>query len=349
MKQDVMSKWLNRIKWLRRPQRDGRPEVAAPWERVDHSKRADKSGRAEVSVLEEWLKRLGLSGRFKLPNRKKVNNGDFVRRKHYRLLLVDLSSLKTVFEVRGRRFGLWAFGIMVFLVVGAIWIAALLYTPLRNVLPVKMQADLRDEYVNLSTRLDSAAAAASINDQYANNLLAILSDTVLSEAPVFVAVDSMMAQRIPVDSLKEASENERNFVKRYEDSERFNLSVLAPIAAEGMIFYPPVTGTESESRISESGIPSVEIKTARTTPVSAIYRGTVLTTYFTAGKGITIVIQHPNEFVSVYSGIADSFVARGEKVNAGMRIGMAMEDRYPLFFELWHNGAPLPPTDYISL
>lgn len=303
----------------------------------------------KFNLSHKWLNRLGLASHIKLPNRKIANNGDFVRRKRYRLSMVNLSSLKTVFEIRGRRLSLWSLGILVFLIVGAIWIVALLYTPLRNVLPVKMQADLRDEYVHLSARLDSAAAAASINDQYANNLLAILSDTALAEAPVFVAVDSMMLQRMPVDSLKEASENERNFVKRYEDSERFNLSVLAPIAAEGMIFYPPVTGMESELRISDSGIPSVEIKTARTTPVSAIYRGTVLTTFYTAGKGITIVIQHPNEFVSVYSGIADSFVARGEKVNAGMRIGMAMEDRYPLFFELWHNGAPLPPTDYINL
>ena len=40
-------------------------------------------------------------------------------------------------------------------------------------------------------------------------------------------------------------------------------------------------------------------------------------------------------------------MAKGEKVMAGSRIGVAQQDCGPLAIELWHNGTPLPPEQYI--
>lgn len=270
-------------------------------------------------------------------------NGDFKRRPRYRLSIVNLSSLRTIFELRVRIGGLVAVAIAAVLLIGVAWWLAFMYTPLRNALPVKMGAELRQDYTHLSTRLDSANAGMAITGQYTRNILDILQDSVrYVDQP-----DTAFAQTLPIDSLMEASEAERSFVRRFEEEERYKLSVLAPIAADGMTFYPPVAGVEVESRVSDAGVPSVQVLPSRSTPVSAAYRGTVVSTYFTTGRGITVVVQHPAEFVTIYSGLAETFVAKGEKVEAGSRIGVAQQDNGPLTIELWHNGTPLQPEQYI--
>lgn len=265
--------------------------------------------------------------------------GDFVRRRRFKLALINLSSLSEVWKVRGRKWSLITAACVAFVIIGMLWILAFVYTPLRNVLPAKLQADLRDNYVVLSARLDSVQEAADANSRFALNIIEILTDSV--PEPVVTETPSTL----PLDSLMDASKAERSFVQRFEDAERYNLSVLAPIAASGMSFYPPVTGLEAETNFTDAGVPYMRVQTGNATPVSAVYRGTVVNSYFTTGAGITLAVQHPNDFISIYSGLAETFVTKGDKVNAGTRLGLA--SRYPMTFELWHNGSPLPPLDYV--
>ncbi len=279
------------------------------------------------------------------PRWRRSANGDFVRRQRYDISVVNTASQARVFRAKGRPWGLLACALALFLAIGGLWLILFIYTPLRNVLPFKMQSDLRDEYVDLNSRLDDANDAARINQQYIDNVWAILHDSL----PEAEAPSAAEPEAVPLDSLLQASGRERSFVARFENAERFNVSVLSPLAAEGMTFYPPVMGISAEDKVNDAGIPYIWAMPAKSSPVSAIYRGTVLNTYFTTGKGITVVIQHPNDFVSEYSGLAESFVTRGDKVVAGSRIGLAQEKRYPFVFELWHNGSPLPPRDYILM
>lgn len=280
-----------------------------------------------------------LAARF-LPRRKA--NGDFVRRRRFKIAITNLSSLSEVWSVRGRKWSLITAAVVASAIIGIVWILAFVYTPLRNVLPARLQSDLRDNYVDLSARLDSMQEASAANQRFVQNIIDILSDSVPD--PVITETPTTL----PLDSLSEASKAERSFVQRFEDAERYNLSVLAPIAAAGMSFFPPVLGVQFESNYSDAGVPYITLRSGKATPVSAVYRGTVISANFITGMGVTLAIQHPNDFVSVYTGLSDVFVTKGDKVNAGTRIGMASETRYPLTFELWHNGSPLPPLDYIS-
>ena len=143
-----------------------------------------------------------------------------------------------------------------------------------------------------------------------------------------------------------ATEAERQFVRSYEEEERFNLSVLSPIAAEGMIFTSPVTSSTSiEPMPSQS--PGVRIKGGSNLPVAAVYRGSVIAVNPQPDGTTSVILQHPNDFISIYSGLDDVFVGKGKKVAAGQRIGHS-QGKTPVVFELWHNGTALNPEDYIS-
>ncbi|MCM1451231.1 MAG: M23 family metallopeptidase [Clostridium sp.] len=279
------------------------------------------------------------------------HKGDFVRRPRYRLALENLSALSRVWEFKASRRGMALAAVALFAATGVFWFVIYVYTPLRGVLPVGMSYDLREDYDEMSLRLDSALEAQRIADAYTQNIERVLllsADTALSTTdPQPTPQEASTPKLLPLDSLIEASAAERSFVSRFEQAERYNLSVLSPIVAEGMTFFPPIAGIPIEDRVSDAGIPSIAAAAGRVFPVSAAYRGTVLNSYFTTGRGLTLVVQHPNDFVSIYSGLSETFASRGDKLNAGARVGLA--GKYPFSFELWHNGSPLPVRDYIMM
>lgn len=278
---------------------------------------------------------------------RRNGGGDFTPRRRYRLSLDRTSSLTRLTSFSGSKFAMIMFGIGVFILAGLIWLAAVVYTPLRNLLPKQFTVELRDRYTAMSARLDSVADLNYSYGNYVSNLRSILTDSIdtLSRKGDKSIAD---IQDIPIDSLLPPTDREKTFVRSFEDEERFNLSVLSPIAAEGMTFYAPLTAAGADIALSKGDLPYVTISTASPAGVSAIYRGTVVNRSYTSGKGFTVTIQHPNDFISVYSGLSEAFCVKGSKVVTGERIGLTNGKKYPFSFELWHNGSPLAPEEYIS-
>lgn len=273
------------------------------------------------------------------------SHGDFKRRKRYRVEVVNSSSLDSVFEWRCSRAQLVLGCVGAMVLIGMVAVAMVNMSPLRRVLPSAMSASLRDDYEQMSMRLDSMYESSNAALSYAMNISRILQAS--EDSAMQSDASKQEVSTLPLDSLMEASAAERAFVQRFEDEERYNLSVLAPIAATGMTFYPPVIGVQPEAGVSEGGIPYLRFDGDRTA-VSAAYRGTVINSYYTSERGVTVSVQHPNDFITIYSGLSDAFVTRGDKVNAGTRLGENRDASRPLIFELWHNGTPLQAAEYIS-
>lgn len=273
--------------------------------------------------------------------------GDFTPFRRYRLSLDRTSSLTRLASVSGSKFTMILLAVLAFVVAGGLWLAIFVYTPVRNLLPERFTVELRDMYEDMSVRLDSVADVTNSYNRYFDNLHAILSDSIPTSV---TASDASAAdlRDLPLDSLLPPTDREKNFVTSFEDEERFNLSVLSPIAAEGMTFFPPISAPNVEMVSAAGDIPSISVATTSPTGVSAIYRGTVVNRTYTSVRGYTVMIQHPNDFVSIYSGLSEVFCSKGNKVTAGERIGLTGGSGHPFTFELWHNGSPLLPTDYIT-
>lgn len=267
----------------------------------------------------------------------------------YRLQLVDDSHMSTLWSISGSRGRMLLLAIILFFIITISGAALLGMTPLRTMLPGYLKRSQRYEMTDMSTRVDSLSRLAAVNNRYMDNLVAILNDEIDIDSIRQAYTDSINRLQLPVDSLLGTSNAEREFVRRYEQRERFNVSVLSPVVAEGMVFYPAVrspitTANEPSGRVSYQLSPS--------SPVSAIYRGTVIDSHYVPGEGYTMVIQHPHDFISRYTGIAEPMVGQGAKVNTGARIGLTSnarpDDRPPLTLEMWFNGSQLDPTEYID-
>ncbi|MFG6385510.1 MAG: M23 family metallopeptidase [Muribaculaceae bacterium] len=246
-------------------------------------------------------------------------------RRRWRVEIINENTLARVWSMRLSEFKAWIAGGALIAAIGSLIAVILIFTPIRSLLSGELPGDLRDRYTELALKLDSVSERARISEAYSANIVAILTDSV-SEDDVRRRVETSVAT---TDSFITASEREKQFVQQFESRERFNLSVLSPIAAEGMIFEAP-TATD-----------------AGTGNVCAIYRGTVIALdYGSNGLGV-IAIQHPNDFISVYSNLSDTYVEKGAKILAGQRIGASTTDA-PLLFELWHSGTLLDTPKYIK-
>lgn len=248
-------------------------------------------------------------------------------RRRLRLQVVNENSLTSVVSVHlsGGRL-IFAVALAIIAMAAILW-CILFFTPLRQHMPGQLEGNLRHRYEAAAMRLDSLSRLVAIDHEYARNLRAILCDSLPGSN---VAVSEIDRPGFEADSLADATERERSFVRSFEETERYNVSVLSPIAAEGMIFESPSPDTAGASGA-----------------VAAVYRGTVISVTYDASGRATVTVQHPNDFISIYKPLYDTYVNKGSKVVAGQRIGRTTISA-PLVFELWHGGSPLDPSVYVN-
>lgn len=269
----------------------------------------------------------------------------------YTLRIDDSSRLRTVASVHFSPFTLaLAF---VGIIASAIGLVSLLLaiTPLRNIIAEETDDGFissdEERLEAIVLKLDSLQNQTTLNDSYIANITQVLDITRTSTDSLRAGV---LLNSLPVDSLMTGSPAERRFVASMEEKENYNLKVLSPIAAEGMIFSSPIEGgivaEDSQNRFCMRFIAPVG------TGVCAIADGNVVDTYFSSGT-YKIIVQHSNGFMSRYSDLGTPLVETGAHVYSGQIISTPKNGRgaaaagAPIGIEMWHDGTPVYPADYI--
>ena len=115
----------------------------------------------------------------------------------------------------------------------------------------------------------------------------------------------------------------------------------------------PVSGVvTSHFSIADSRF-GMTIAASAEAPVSAVAAGTVVVVSWSPESGHMIVVQHDRNLVTIYKQLANATVSAGQRVSAGEVIGYnsgtADDDSLTgqIEFELWDDGKPVDPMNYI--
>ena len=273
----------------------------------------------------------------KIPRARSYRNPE-----RYRLDFIKENTFNRVWSIRLTRPKAILGLCLVVAAIAALITVIILFTPVRRLLPGQLAGDLRSGYIDVTMRLDSLSETARVNDAYIRNIATVLAGEPTANPDTVTTGENTGPYP---DSILRASEAEKEFARRYEQTERYNLSVLAPLAADGMVFGAPTGGGVSYSDLIPGG---VRLHGPGAFPLCAIYRGTVIACISDAQGRYTLVIQHPNDFVTVYSGLGQVYVQRGSKVVAGQRIAAAIAGQ-SVDFEFCHNGTMLDPAEYLPM
>lgn len=282
--------------------------------------------------------------------KQKRRNIRFKTPKRYRLSLFNENGLNRIWTVKMGRKRLILLITVAVLAVFSAGVMLISLTPLRTFLPGYLTGSERRHLLQVDARADSLARQLEIYDSYLNNVSAIMTGD--------IAADSMMTaanRSVPSDSLAASQDSvaltgrsavESEFVRMYSERENFILEDRQELLAEAPLFVPPVRDAMVTAG-DNPAVPHIEI-TEAVTGVYAINRGTVIDQYMDRDKGYVVIIQHPDGYLSRYSGLSKIYTRTGVAIDADSRIGQYRKDSgVPLQFELRRDGQALRPLDYI--
>jgi len=279
-----------------------------------------------------------------------MDNQQDKRNRNYRLSLIDATSHERLWSLRFSRstFLVASISAVVIVVVGLYCLIA--YTPIRTFIPGYPDAHSRRQAVQNSLRIDSLETRILQWELYSENLRRVMS----GEAPI--RMDSLIlsnqASRSTVDSLYLAV---RDSILRADitSREQFNLTgTRRNLPIEAMSFFVPLKGVLSRG-FEPSVHPWVDITAPAGTPVMAVLDGTVVFTGWDEETGYTLAIQHKGDILSIYKNNQKVLRQSGDVVKGGTPVGMVASSASltkgdHLHFELWYDGQPVDPAQYIS-
>lgn len=276
-------------------------------------------------------------------------------RHKFRITVFNDRTFEKVWQTRLSKLGTIALvgTAMIFLV--ALTTVLIAFTNLKEFIPGYPDGNMRRNIIMTAYRLDSLEKELQIRDQYFNNINAIISgkepDDYQSLQDTSMNYENITFNKSSEDSVLRAE---------VEEEEKYNLSTFMNsnnnLTANNVVnkhFFSPIKGLiTSKFNPSENHF-GTDVVSEPDAVVSAVLDGTVIMAEWTLETGYVIQLQHSNNIISVYKHNAEllkdvgSVVKAGEKISIIGNSGELYTSGPHLHFELWNDGVPLDPEDYI--
>lgn len=307
--------------------------------------------RFDVSILYLYA---DISPMVEKDNKKKLKWYQKLRNK-YRLVILNDETFEERLSFRLSRMNVFVFLGSLAIILVSLTIMIIAFTPLREFIPGYMDPEVPKRLYALQKQADSLEKDVERKTVYIENIRSIiegnvLGDTVVQEANTEINYDTVQLQKSRNDSL---------FRAEYERENRYNLYIyeddnpFEEVSLANLNFYAPLKGTVTNNFNLVENHYGIDLVSGSDKTVKATLDGTVILSDWTLETGYVIGIQHGNNFVSIYKHNSDLLKRIGNYVKAGEPIAIVGETGElstgpHLHFELWFNGAPVNPRDYIT-
>ncbi len=269
----------------------------------------------------------------------------------YRVSITNENTLEETWYTRLSRFSVLIFVTAFFLTTFIILTLIIFITPLRYYLPGFQDSGNRIAMIQQSMRLDSLDKEIRLRDAY----LVVLRDNMLgaTHTDTVKPLDSIeLKERATV--VMEKTKREEEFVRKYEETEKYNLGTIVQTSNEKMyVFFRPVSGVVASTFSPKEGEFGIKIITSPQETVKSVLEGRVIYTGYTFENEWVIQVLHDNEYISLYKNNTRLLKQTGDYVKAGESIaitgseGDKSSNKF-FYFEIWKKGNPINPQDMIT-
>jgi len=269
----------------------------------------------------------------------------------YRMVVLNEDTFEERFSFRLTKLNVFvAVGLSAIFLIAATTIL-IAFTPLREYIPGYSSANLKEKATNLAYTSDSLQKVIRLNDQYLNSIKNALTGELDLDQ---LNRDSILNQPITDVEYEEINRIKADSLLREEVAQEDKYNIL-PTATDNINFslFPPVKGNISESYSIEDKHYAVDIVTTRNSPIKSVADGRVIFAEWTAETGYVIIIEHSYGLLSVYKHNASLTKSQGDMVRGGEVVATAgntgeLTTGPHLHFELWNEGNPVDPSEYID-
>ncbi len=280
-------------------------------------------------------------------------------RHKYRFAITD-ENFHEKLSFRLSRLNVWTVIAAGSILIVAITVALVVFTPLRQFIPGNIRQELVEQSIRDRMRVDSLQMQLEAQILMMRTVTDALNGTIPIDES-FIIRDSLrnygnIEYRIGIaDSLLRVE---------IEKADKYTLDVTttqmragnpkSSSFADNLMFYPPAEGKVRQKFNIQERHFGIDIETRANSSIKAVLDGTVVFTSWSPDQGYILVLEHDGKLLSIYTSASTLFKRTGEFVKAGDALGIvglssehvATEN---LHFELWYSGTPLDPEKYLAL
>lgn len=267
-----------------------------------------------------------------------------------RLVILNEDTFEEIFSLRLNLMNVFVGITSISIVMIALVTYIIAFTPLREYIPGYASTKLKREATANAIKSDSLVKVLEEEKAYLASIKKVLTGdldkTKLSRDSI---VPSDQKELTPEEMKPSAADDKLRQQVALED--KYNLFEKATPRVNQVLFAP-VKGHVTEPYNAVKKHFSVEVSVANNTPVKAIAAGTVVLADWTPTNGNVMVVRHNDGIISVYKQMESLTKEQGDVVKSGEVLAIAglssKEGGTALHFELWKDGYPINPTQFID-
>lgn len=213
------------------------------------------------------------------------------------------------------------------------------------------------QVLELTMKIDSLEVAVENKNVYIENVRKLIAGEEIEQPQDYSSETEIRATDLtdniqPIDSQFRAS---------FEGSELSDLTAL-PITVSSSVYelrdlylFSPIDGYDVTAGFNPKADHfGIDIVAKEDEPIRSVADGVVIMSSWTLDGGYIIAVQHAGNLISVYKHNSELFKNVGNFVVAGEVIATIgntgeLTSGPHLHLELWHNGNPVNPQEYIAL
>ena len=277
-------------------------------------------------------------------------------RSKYRLVIFNDQTFEERLSIRLTRMNVFFTLLSLSILFTALTFLIIANTSLRTYIPGYPNIDDKRQLYNLNILADSLIEDIAIKNRYIESFMSIFDDSTYIQEYSDVGLEDHHYDTI--SNLK--SNNDSILRTEFENQSLHNLYFTESGQLKGATnssvssfnFFTPLNGIiTSRFNILDNHL-GIDIAGNHNEAVKATLDGTVIFAGWTLETGYVISLQHDRNFISVYKHNSVLLKKEGDNVLAGDPIAISGESGElstgpHLHFELWENGRPVNPEEYI--
>lgn len=274
------------------------------------------------------------------------------RLKHkYRLVILNEDTFEEKMSLRLSQLNVFVIVGVSSLVLVLMVILLIAFTPLKEFIPGYANVNIRKQGVENFLKSDSISVVLAQNNLYLENIKHIIEGKVVLLDNEAVVDSGLNYDGIVNDPIEEDSVL-RDMIETEEKYNLFNSAGSTPGNISGFIFLQPLRGTVTNRFNMKEKHFGIDVVAPKNEAIKATLDGTVIFAEWTVETGYVIQLQHADNIVSIYKHNSILHKEVGDYVKAGEVIAIVgnsgeLSTGPHLHFELWYNGIPINPEDYM--
>ena len=270
--------------------------------------------------------------------------------RQYDIVFYRLNNYELIWSKQVRKLTIVSYALIFLLVYTAFIMILIIFTPLNRVLPAYHDSELQQKVVQNAIRADSLEHELRIRDQYINNIRKVLQGK-SPDNEVFTQDSAFIDNKADTNSYNQMSS--KNQAERNNKNRVFRETSPNEIPVSALDFISPIEGMIVDTFNVNKKHYGVDLVSEPDEPILSVLEGTVISASWTLTTGYVIRIQHKNNLISSYKHNSVLMKETGDYVSTGEPIAIiGNTGQYTtgphLHFELWKDGVPVDPENYIN-